>query len=235
MELQTYLRILQRRKWIVLAFFCVAVAAAIAVVNVLPPSYTATSVMRISPTSTSIGYSELLYLDRVMNTYAELATSAPITAQLRERLQITPEEVPEITIEVVAESELFRISAESSDPALARDAANELAQILLNERISTGIRTSILELASLPRPPGMFTYLLYVVLGAVVGLGGGIGLALAFGVSSVLSRSLTGVEAGDPLAFIGATFVLVGVAGIAAFVPARRALKVDPASTLQAE
>jgi putative ABC transport system permease protein len=68
-----------------------------------------------------------------------------------------------------------------------------------------------------------------VVVGAALGLGG------AIGVSQVLSSVLFGVSPVDPIALIGAVFVVVGVAFAAGTLPARRAARVDPTRTLHYE
>jgi putative ABC transport system permease protein len=68
-----------------------------------------------------------------------------------------------------------------------------------------------------------------VVLGTVAGLAG----ALALG--RLLSGILFGVSPFDPLTFVTVTLVLVVVAFLANYVPARRATRIDPIRTLRAE
>jgi predicted permease len=66
-------------------------------------------------------------------------------------------------------------------------------------------------------------------------LGVGIGLALSLGLGRLLSTLLYGIKAHDPLTFVAVAAVLVAVALVATWLPARRAAKVDPAITLRAE
>ncbi len=61
------------------------------------------------------------------------------------------------------------------------------------------------------------------------------GLAAAFGLTRLLSNFLYGVKPGDPLAYSIVAMVLITVTIIAAFVPTRRAMKVDPIVALRSE
>lgn len=68
-----------------------------------------------------------------------------------------------------------------------------------------------------------------VVVGVVVGFIG------AVGVTRVLQRFLFGVTPTDPTAFIIVTLLLMTVAFVAAWLPARRAARIDPCVALRAE
>jgi ABC-type antimicrobial peptide transport system permease subunit len=76
----------------------------------------------------------------------------------------------------------------------------------------------------------------------VVGQGLGLtALGLAFGLAgaAVLTRLmkslLYGVAPTDPITYAGVAVVLVGIAAIASYLPARRATRVDPMIALRAD
>ena len=69
----------------------------------------------------------------------------------------------------------------------------------------------------------------------LVAIGAMIGVALGFVGAQVLRTLLFGIGAVDPIAFIGAPLLLVVVGAVAAFLPARRAGRVDPARVLRSD
>jgi putative ABC transport system permease protein len=66
-------------------------------------------------------------------------------------------------------------------------------------------------------------------------IGGLVGVALCAGVSQVLSSMLFGLSARDPIAFVCVPLFLMAVALIASYIPARRAMRVDPMVALRCE
>ena len=60
-------------------------------------------------------------------------------------------------------------------------------------------------------------------------------LALGIGATTALFSVVYGVSATDPMTFAGVSLLLMLVAGIASWLPARRAAKVDPMEALRYE
>jgi ABC-type antimicrobial peptide transport system permease subunit len=72
--------------------------------------------------------------------------------------------------------------------------------------------------------------------GARLALAGlGIGIAAAIGVTRLLSSLLFGVTPTDPITFAGLALLLAAVALFASYIPARRAMRLDPNNALRYE
>ena len=66
-------------------------------------------------------------------------------------------------------------------------------------------------------------------------IGVALGVAAALGLTRVIASLLFNVSATDPATFVSITLLLVIVALIASYIPARRATKVDPLIALRSE
>jgi putative ABC transport system permease protein len=66
-------------------------------------------------------------------------------------------------------------------------------------------------------------------------IGVGVGILLAFGVTQLIARFLFGVKPTDPLTYAAVALVLGAVAMLACFIPAQRAVRVDPMVALRYE
>jgi putative ABC transport system permease protein len=66
-------------------------------------------------------------------------------------------------------------------------------------------------------------------------IGIALGLVLAGALGLAMSKVLYGLGAVDPIVFVGVTLLLLATAGLACYLPARQATKVDPVVALRAE
>ncbi|MCP5112888.1 MAG: FtsX-like permease family protein, partial [bacterium] len=61
------------------------------------------------------------------------------------------------------------------------------------------------------------------------------GSVVAFALTRAISSLLYGVSATEPATFLGVAALLIVVSGLACYIPARRATKVNPVTTLRYE
>jgi putative ABC transport system permease protein len=66
-------------------------------------------------------------------------------------------------------------------------------------------------------------------------IGAGVGILVALPLARMAGGLLYGVSATDPLTYAGITLLLMGVAVLACYVPARRATRIDPLVALRVD
>src|SRR3990172_3288760 len=134
MELRAYLNILWRRKWVIAVTVTVTMIVVVTGTLLMTPIYTASTVLRVvTIPEGSLDYLsyDVQYADRLMNTYVQMAASGPVITELEQRLGLTDR--PSVKAEILAGTELIKITVEDRNPALATQMANTVAGILIDQ------------------------------------------------------------------------------------------------------
>lgn len=132
MELDQYFSILWRRKWVVLTTLVLALITVVVVQSRITPTYSASATVRVAISVVGVQYpTSYSYNDQLLNTYVQIAYSRPVLEELAQTLKVA--KPPTISAEVIPNTELIRISAESTSPKLAAQAANTVAAILISQ------------------------------------------------------------------------------------------------------
>jgi ABC-type antimicrobial peptide transport system permease subunit len=140
--------------------------------------------------------------------------------------------------------------------------ANQLDETLMTERLVALLSAGFGLLATLLAAVGLYGVMAFVVarrtrelgvrmaLGAqplsvislvmsevlvLLAIGLAIGVPAAFGLGRFVSAQLYGIQASDPWIAATAITILIGVSGLAGFVPAHRASRIDPILALRYE
>jgi predicted permease len=113
-----------------------------------------------------------------------------------------------------------------------------LACLGLYGTISYGVARRITELGvrmALGADRGAVAWMVVREALTLVGLGAVLGLPLAFAAGRSILSLLHGVQPVDPASYTLATLLLLTIGGIAAYLPAYRASRIDPMAALRAE
>lgn len=210
MQILDYIKIFWRRKWIII--FTTLAAALVVFIGVrkIEPAYVSFATLRIYTFTTGspdfISH-DVMYSERLMKTYATMATSFPILDPIAVELEL--DELPDIEVSVVSGTELLRIKVTSHEPELSALVANMVAERLIEEVNMTPddtgedpVEIEGLEEFQVPQLPARDPLLnqgrsylelfgpavasesgsgpnkmMFVAMGVIVGLVGGIGLA----------------------------------------------------------
>jgi putative ABC transport system permease protein len=102
-----------------------------------------------------------------------------------------------------------------------------LTQIVAAERREIGVR---IALGAAPRH---IVSSVVAQAGLMTGIGVVVGLAAAVGVSRIMASFVSGLAPRDPITLVAVAIVLLAIAALASFVPARRAATIDPMRVLR--
>jgi len=188
MELKIYLRILLRKWWIVLPVFLITFTATVVLTFTQAPTYKATATFVIAPTGalenvgSFLGGLEVLSgRTEIANTYAEVAASWAIRREVAEELNLSWDQWKRLSVgsKLRAGTNVMEITVEGSDPVLVRDFANAVGAKTMAyvQELYEVYELRPLDQAGLLASPVGPNRVLYLALGAMLGLALGVGLA----------------------------------------------------------
>jgi len=177
MDFNTYLQIIKRRKWILILPIIACLLLMALWKFVLPTSTDVSATLRVVPYSSGDPtYTQLIYADRIMNTFVQIATSEPVMNEVQDKLNLNPDQPEDLEVRPIPETELLQITVTDADPDIARDVASAISTILLNERSIRDVRIYMVDPPQIDPGPSLFSYLMDFILAFVLGSVGGIGL-----------------------------------------------------------
>ncbi len=180
MEFKAYLVIFWRRKWIIAVTVIVTMAVAVGGTMMITPSYQTSATLRIAVNNSSVSYGDLLYAQRLMNTFPTIVTGNTMMTELKGVLK-TDKRPANVKVIFPAESELMLIIVEDEDPVFAANVANGLAELFLPKirqtKAGRNFSISFVDPATIPQSSASPNAKLNIVLGMMVGVTSGLGLA----------------------------------------------------------
>jgi succinoglycan biosynthesis transport protein ExoP len=138
MELRDYLAVIGRRKWLITINVVLVVATAVIATLFIAPTYTASTTIRLA-TPQSLSGDLTSYLDRLQNTYSNLASSTDLRDQLKRQLGLKTR--PTTSLKLEPNTELMSLSAKARTAALAAREADLAASLLVSRARELGTQT----------------------------------------------------------------------------------------------
>jgi len=129
--MSTYFLVLWKRLPLILISTIVAVAVAYAVSTLLPQKHTAEAEILVTPAGLNQpDYGTYLYFEQLTNTFTAILESAAVNDKAIELLEV--EELPNFSIKVIPNSQLLQIAVHDENPQLAENAADTLANLIID-------------------------------------------------------------------------------------------------------
>ena len=186
MEIKVYLRLLQKRWWIVLSFLIIALAATAYFTLNVKPMYRAeaTYIVRIITSDEErnviSAINTLTSRTEIAATYAGVANSSLIKNKAADALGISDQNNLKVASQVQSGTNIVEISVEGNDPALVKDYSNAIGvqTVTYVESLYETYRLELLDEAVLPRSPVSPNMVQNLTLGAILGVLLGMGLII---------------------------------------------------------
>jgi len=206
------LAILRRWWWLLLLGVAVGGGASFAVSKAMTPTYRASATLLVNQTQTPgvIAYNDILASERLTKTYRELVTKRPVLEEVIDRVG-EPKDSETLrdmlSVSVMRDTQLLRLSVESEDAVQATILANATAQAFIEQNDETDLSrpgsVSVVEPAAVPSSPVKPRVVFNVILGLIAGLMVAGGLILLMEYLDDTVKSEQDVEQAAGLATLG--------------------------------
>jgi capsular polysaccharide biosynthesis protein len=214
MDLRGYFQLLLRRWPVLLVTMVVGVSIAYVTTD-RSPHYEASSTLLVSPdrynvqsSGANISFDGISVIDRLLVTYSRMIKSATVANGAADLLNndLSAASISAATrAEILPQTQLLRVVSNASDPTVARDLSNAVAQSFVNAvntpptakdtaSIPGGVPVTVFERASLPGAPLGNRLVSNLVLGAIFGLLVAAGACIAADAFDVTVRSVRDAE-----------------------------------------
>jgi succinoglycan biosynthesis transport protein ExoP len=199
--------------WLLLLGLAIGCGAGYVVSRAMTPIYRASATLLVNETQTpgTLAYNDILTSERLTRTYRELITQRPVLEDVIADLKLTytTEELKGmLSVEVIRDTQLIRVSAESADPQLARRMADSTAAVFIEQNTANQISrpgaVSVVESATTPSSPVSPRTMLNTILGAFAGLVIAAGIALLLEYLDDTVKSAEDLAASAGLVALGA-------------------------------
>ena len=189
MEIETLVRILVRKWLIIVPIFLVTFAATVIFTIKQPPVYeaTATYVAKLSRRISdnrdfAAVINTLSSRVEIATTYAEVANSRRLRAIAAQKLNLSPQALKNLSVSsrLIPGTNIVEIAVQGTDPAQVRDFANAIGTSTIEyvQSLYAAFTLDSLDEAIIPRDPIGPNMILNLILGGVLGLTLGCGIAL---------------------------------------------------------
>src|SRR3990170_807326 len=212
-ELTRLMALTRRWWWLLLLGLVIGGGTSYALSQAMTPTYRASSTLLVNQTQTpgTIAYNDILTSERLTKTYRELIHQRPVLEDVVSDLDLpytATELAGMIDVDVISDTQLIRVSAESSDPELARKIADSTAGVFIvqnsENQFSRPGSVSVVESATAPASPVSPRILLNTVLGVIAGLVVAAGIALLLEYLDDTVKSADDLTAAAGLVTLGA-------------------------------
>ncbi|KDR94601.1 capsular exopolysaccharide family [Peptoclostridium litorale DSM 5388] len=208
-----YIGIFKRRKWLFFMVLAVSVAvSAVMTFYVSEPEYSSYTTLMVNKArgdnENYIDYESYIISQKLVDTYAVVAKSETVMERTIKNLnlRVSPQKLlKKVKIDQVDETEVLKISASSTDPALAAAIANEIAQVFKEEifRIMNDENVRVIDYAKIPAVPSKPDKILNMAAGVFFGIMGGLLVVYVLEYFDNAVRSAEDIQNGIGISVIG--------------------------------